>query len=240
LALGSNKPDKPETVAPAARAAPRGSRRTAARLVRDRRSAYADRAMGRSVRIVLILSLAVVFAGLGAQAQETGSADEVYVYTNADLEGLEPIPETTPCCREDYGGWDFVLEFIDREYERLDADRTFELQQRMNLVVAEDIDARGLPRPVGVPFFGINRFGPGFHRGVPAPVGRHGGGLGTVGKTRVNTNQPFVPFHATRSGGTITLTPRSNLGGARLTTGNRPTANPRLTRTSSPRARSGQ
>ena len=193
--------------------------------------------MVRPARVVLILFCAAVLAGVGAQAREAQSDDEVYVYTNADLERLGPIPESIACCREDYG-WGFVQDFIDREYRRLDADREFELKQRMNLVVVEDIDRRGLPRPLAGSFFGINRFGRGFQHGVHRPTARNTFGRGTVSKTRVDTNQPFVPFHATRSGGTVTLTPRSNLGSARLTTGNRPTANPRLARTSTARARS--
>jgi len=171
-------------------------------------------------RLAWILLSTGVLAGGVAFAESP--PDDVYVYTNADLEQLEPIPEATACCREDYGGWEFVQAFIDRQHRRLDADREFDLRQRMNLVVSGDIAERGLPRPVASPYWGFNRFGFGYRYAVPfAPRA-----AAAPGKRGLDTGRPFVPFHATRSGGAVTLTPRSGRAGGRLT------ASPRLAHTS--------
>jgi len=56
--------------------------------------------------------------------------DSVRVYTNADLERLEPIPVSQRIADPYVGsGWEFVIDFIDSEQARLDVDRTQDLDR---------------------------------------------------------------------------------------------------------------
>jgi hypothetical protein len=58
--------------------------------------------------------------------------DENYVYTNADLEALPPIPSGSPTVPrpQDAAAWRFVTTFLADERAKLDADRDHELERR--------------------------------------------------------------------------------------------------------------
>lgn len=83
--------------------------------------------------LVTALALLAVIAPAAAQsAGDDPDEGEVRVYTNADLEALEPLPATVPAMpsattpEED---WAFVQSVIDRHHERLDAERDRELER---------------------------------------------------------------------------------------------------------------
>jgi len=70
-------------------------------------------------------ALLALVVSLPLLAEETGEA--VYVYTNADVERLEPIPTQSRPIAESDLGWEFVSDFIERERQRLDAARGHDL-----------------------------------------------------------------------------------------------------------------
>lgn len=100
-------------------------------------------------RTSVLSAMILLLAGGAAWAQ---AAEPVRVYTNADVEALEPLPVSGEPCEPDQpcdlGGWDFVIDFIERERARIEADRTFELEHRRLDVEAE----RG--RGYAVPYLG--------------------------------------------------------------------------------------
>src|SRR5512143_1892430 len=80
---------------------------------------------------VAVASLALVAAA--APAVAAGEAETVPLYTNEDLDRMfgpapaqpsEAVDKATP---ED---WRWVEQFIDRQYERVDADRRYDLERR--------------------------------------------------------------------------------------------------------------
>lgn len=88
-----------------------------------------------------------------------------HVYTNADLERLEPLPVTGEPCevaeRCDPGGWDFVIDFIQRERARIEANRRFELEHRRLDVEAERNPGHSVPYPgflYGPPYHRLHRY----------------------------------------------------------------------------------
>ena len=112
-------------------------------------------------------------------------AESVRVYTNRDLERFGPPDDTTAAPPRD-PGWEFVTDFLEREYRRLDADRAFDLERRR--VEAETEAIRRRPDhwhlPVA-PFVthpvGPRRFRHGYHPGRGRGGRPHGGfGLPSV------------------------------------------------------------
>ena len=90
--------------------------------------------------IALLASVALPAGALATGPAESASMAEqtepVRVYTNADLEEFER-PETSvePYVEEWYDGWEFVSQYLAREYARIDADRAYGLAQ-------EELDLR--------------------------------------------------------------------------------------------------
>ncbi|MCP3982335.1 MAG: hypothetical protein GY716_23785 [bacterium] len=64
-------------------------------------------------------------------ASGAAAAEEGYVYTNADLLEMfgPPSPAPEPPAQPADGGWEMVIEFIDRQYERIDAERAHDLDR---------------------------------------------------------------------------------------------------------------
>ncbi len=91
--------------------------------------------MGRVSLIVVLVALAALAAApLSAQSADT---ETVRLYTNADLVPLE-APSAPPAAEPvNETGWQFVVEFISREHERLEAERTHALEQRV-IALEED------------------------------------------------------------------------------------------------------
>lgn len=150
-------------------------------------------------RSMLVATLATLIC-LPGFAEDPGEA--VYVYTNADLERLAPIPSQEHPIVESELGWEFVSDFIERERKRLDADRNHDLERERleNERLRLDRPRYGLAwAPYG--FYGRQpRRGGGKHPPVAAPLPNrheiafrlHGPSGGTI-----------TPLHA-RPGGTIT------------------------------------
>ena len=65
---------------------------------------------------------------LAASAVTAAEDGEVRLYTNADLEALEPLTlERQPQVERPAESWEFVNEFIDRSHARIDAQRDHDL-----------------------------------------------------------------------------------------------------------------
>ena len=79
----------------------------------------------------------------GVYAQNEIDEEEVYVYTNADVEKLEPIPTGRPSAYTSFDteAWEFVSAFIAHERAKITSDRDHELERDRVEIEAD--------RPVG-------------------------------------------------------------------------------------------
>jgi hypothetical protein len=78
------------------------------------------------------LALLAAFAATAVAAEPANREDPVRIYTNADLEELDPLPVAAQADGQtDESGWESVAEFIAREHRRLDAERSYELNRRL-------------------------------------------------------------------------------------------------------------
>ena len=133
------------------------------------------------------LALLAAFAATAAPAQPASRQDPVRVYTNADLEKY-PLPVAAKADRQsDESGWEFVADFIAREHERLDAERSHELNLRLVDIEEEESDDRRqrLGIGYGYPFVYAHPFSPGVRK--------------RAGRTPATTSGPgghIVPLHA--------------------------------------------
>jgi len=151
---------------------------------------------GRSVAAALILLLAS--SALASEPGTTltegpGIQEPEKVYTNADLERYGPVADT-PTPATDGPEWKFVTEFLDREYERLDADRAYDLERLRVEAESEALTSRHDRWSVPfAPYLGrpLKRYG---HSPVAGrdSRGRHGG----RGFSRSSVNYGIVPMHA--------------------------------------------
>jgi len=93
--------------------------------------------MKLTIRIAAVLLLVLVFPAVGAQIV---SGDEnVVVYTNADVEKLEPLPtgRTLVDTSFDTQAWEFVAAFLARERAKITADRDHDLERDRVEIEAE-------------------------------------------------------------------------------------------------------
>ncbi len=112
------------------------------RVVRNRSPAYAV-FMVPCRFTVAALALLAALAATAVPAQPTSHEDPVRLYTNADLEQLDALPGAAkPDAQADDSGWEFVADFIAREHERLDAERSHELNLRLVDIEEEESDDR--------------------------------------------------------------------------------------------------
>lgn len=84
----------------------------------------------KRIHAALLLALPLILVP-SILAQAPIDSDEVPLYTNADIEKLEPLPtgrSVTPA-RYDTSAHAFVAEFIRREREKITADRDYELER---------------------------------------------------------------------------------------------------------------
>ncbi len=118
----------------------------------------------------------------GALADPAGDEEEpVRVYTNADVERLEPIPTSdAPVARQDPERWRYVIEFLAEQHARIDAERAYELDRRL----VDDVVERPRAEPprgwLWAPWLGVHPRVPALHREPPrrhaaAPPFRPGG-----------------------------------------------------------------
>jgi hypothetical protein len=90
-----------------------------------------------------ILACASLAVPAGEGKPNGGEDDGVYVYTNADLETLDPIPTqpaTPPTAAEIEAGWAFVDSVIEDAYARIDARRRHELARLQTETEAEAVE----------------------------------------------------------------------------------------------------
>lgn len=97
--------------------------------------------MKLTIRIAVALLLLTALPGV--QAQDETDGEEVYVYTNADVEKLEPLPAGRPPAHSAYDpeAWAFVSAFIERERDKIYSDRNHALERERVQIEAN--------RPVG-------------------------------------------------------------------------------------------
>jgi len=148
-----------------------------------------------------LLVAAVLVAAGGTAIAQTQTADRnepVRVYTNADLERLEPIPTqpaNPPTPEEVAQRWEFVQSVLDEAYARIDADRRHALDRRLT-----ESRTRALDRVDSTPDY-VLPYSYGYWRvGVPAPHGR-GDGLRKAASLlwdppNAALFRPITPIHA--------------------------------------------
>ena len=100
------------------------------------------------------LALLAAFAATAVLAHPASHEDPVRFYTNADLQELEPLPVAAkPDVPADDSGWEFVADFIAREHERLDAERSHELNRRWVDIEEEESGDRRERLGIGLAFY---------------------------------------------------------------------------------------
>jgi hypothetical protein len=95
--------------------------------------------------------LLLLAAGPVLADEENG---EVRVYTNEDLLLKYGPPPSEPAGQpvRDDAAWDFVAEFLEREYARLDADRAYDLEHRRVELEEEAVSRRDSYAVAGYPY----------------------------------------------------------------------------------------
>ncbi|HXV76113.1 MAG TPA: hypothetical protein VD788_07315 [Candidatus Polarisedimenticolaceae bacterium] len=148
----------------------------------------------RSARLLPLVLLCLT--GPLAAADE----GEVYVYTNADLERLGPLPagEAEPPTADQLAeSWAFVQSTIDDAHARIDADRGYELDRRLTEAEADALDRAGGSPRYTLPY--------NYALGYPYGFGYHDRGRGDRLRRaasrlweRPNAElfEPIVPIHA--------------------------------------------
>jgi hypothetical protein len=94
----------------------------------------------RAWRLLLVVPVAAIVAIGIANASEQ---DAVPVYTNEDLDrmlGPSPAQPTDPVDKTSPQDWQWVEQFLDRQYSRIDADRRYDLDRRSVDVAAEQVE----------------------------------------------------------------------------------------------------
>ena len=132
---------------------------------------------------VALLALLAAFATTAVAAEAASHEHPVRLYTNADLEPLDPLSVAAkPDAQAVDSGWEFVADFIAREHERLDAERSYELKRRWVDIEEEESAVR---RYYGYPFVSAQLYSPGLRK--------------RAGQTPATTSGPgghIVPLHA--------------------------------------------
>ncbi len=136
-------------------------------------------------RITAIFLLA---AAPGLAAAAPADDEDIVLYTNADVEKLEPLPTGRPLVDTtfDAEAWEFVAAFIDRERAKITSDRDHELERDRVEIEAD--------RPVGhgtaYPYYPLRVP----HR--PAYHGQRGGGRAAPDDGPTPTEVPHPMFRA--------------------------------------------
>jgi hypothetical protein len=140
----------------------------------------------RLFRVALTLLLALVALPVAAAARTA----EPRVYTNADLEKLDPLPvDSDRIGPSDGFGWASVTEFLDREYARLDARRSHDLDRRLVEIEEEESADRRYRRGFGLVY-------PGYPALYANPVRAHKRGHAPRVRPAHARNGRIVPLHA--------------------------------------------
>ena len=105
-----------------------------------------------------VLAGCVALCALAVASSSTRAEEAVRVYTNADIERLAPLPsQGAPLVPFDKERWEYVIQFLEREHSRLNADRDHELARE--ILRAEVEAAKSRPRYVVAvaPYRGFHR-----------------------------------------------------------------------------------
>jgi hypothetical protein len=89
-----------------------------------------------------MIAAIVLCAALGAPPGSAVEREAVRVYMNADLEALGPVPtQAAPIVDEARDAdWRFVIEWLEREHARIDADRGFLLDSERLDIEAQRVE----------------------------------------------------------------------------------------------------
>ena len=136
-----------------------------------------------------------------AERGDDSDDEPVRVYTNADLERLEPIPTQPaepPSPEEVARRWEFVQSVIDQAYARIDAERRHDLDRRLTEARADALDrVDSRPRYV-LPF--AYRYppihAPGRRGGYVDPDPAHPGARRLWERPNAELFRPITPIHA--------------------------------------------
>jgi len=127
------------------------------------------------------LALALPATGILFPVLASGEP-EVRLYTNEDLERFPVLPDSTvSAAAPDGDEWPVVVDYLEREYSRIDADRAYELERNQSEAEVELIRGEVGRRRYSLPYgaWGFGR------------VSRHAGGKSGHGKPG-----PIRPLHA--------------------------------------------
>jgi hypothetical protein len=122
---------------------------------------------------IIATALLLLAVSPGLRAQDPTDLEDVVLYTNADVEKLEPLPTGQPLVDTSFDteAWEFVSAFIASERAKITSDRDHELERDRVEIEAD--------RPVGYgeryPYYALR---------VPYGRARHGkrdGGLPAAG-----------------------------------------------------------
>jgi hypothetical protein len=145
---------------------------------------------------VVALAISALVAPAGVRAQQPAAGEPVPLYTNADLEKFgPPSGPNEPVWVQDKGEWQFVREFLDRAYARLDAERRHDLER----AAMDRVPPSGRPR-YALPYAGYWGYpawrpygSPRWNARPPDASGRPPGARGNEGATRPDRGMPRHP-----------------------------------------------
>ena len=102
-----------------------------------------DGGIGMKPTPIIATALLLLAVSPGLRAQDPSDREDVVLYTNADVEKLEPLPTGQPLVDTslDTEAWEFVSAFIASERAKITSDRDHELERDRVEIEAE--------RPVG-------------------------------------------------------------------------------------------
>jgi hypothetical protein len=146
-----------------------------------------------SVRRHAAVAAVVWFVSVALAAAENG--EPARVYTNADLLPFGPPSTPVPAVVQEDPGWTFVVDFIERERARIDAERALELERR-HAAVAEAEAARDGAAVYG---YGYGYYGYGYDDGFVDACDHDRGDACRQARPRAAALRPragIVPLHA--------------------------------------------
>lgn len=111
--------------------------------------------MKTTVYIAAALLLSATMSGV--HAQDSADEERVVLYTNADVDKLEPLPTGHPWVDTSFDteAWEFVSAFITRERAKITSDRDYELERDRVEIEADrpvGYGGRDLYYPLRVPY----------------------------------------------------------------------------------------
>ena len=147
-------------------------------------------------------ALLLLAAAAPAPAQDAAE-EPVRVYTNADLEDLEPLPTqpAEPLSEEEIARRrEFVQSVIDQSYARIDAKRRHDLERRMVEAEAQALERANTESRTTLPFsyygYPYGYSGGGGYPGVPRYDRGHPAASRLWERPNAEQFRPITPIHA--------------------------------------------